>query len=211
MSAAPPIQTPQSGRERELRLQLFGTDVRVLLGIPVAARALPTEVALERTAAELGRIHRALTRFGADSELRRLNSDPAAVVAVSPLLHTALDSALWAARRTNGLVDPTLAPEIERAGYADSRAGLSPASLSEALAAAPPRRIARASHAARWKTVRIETGSVARAPGVRIELGGTAKGLAADLCAARLGGYSSFAVDVGGDIVVGRRSRAPRG
>ena len=40
-------------------------------------------------------------------------------------------------------------------------------------------------------------------PVVRFDSGGIGKGLAADSCAARLGGLSSFAVDCGGDLRVG--------
>jgi thiamine biosynthesis lipoprotein len=38
---------------------------------------------------------------------------------------------------------------------------------------------------------------------VRLDLGGIGKGLAADLCTGRLGGYELFAVDAGGDLRVG--------
>jgi thiamine biosynthesis lipoprotein len=44
---------------------------------------------------------------------------------------------------------------------------------------------------------------VARPPGVRIDPGGTGKGLAADLAADRLAGYSTFCVDAGGDLRLG--------
>jgi thiamine biosynthesis lipoprotein len=49
-------------------------------------------------------------------------------------------------------------------------------------------------------------GTVARPPGVEIDLGGTAKGLAADLVARELSGQERFAVDVGGDLRIGGRA-----
>ena len=44
---------------------------------------------------------------------------------------------------------------------------------------------------------------VRRPPGVRIDTGGSGKGLAADLAADRLGGYATFVVDAGGDLRLG--------
>jgi thiamine biosynthesis lipoprotein len=46
-------------------------------------------------------------------------------------------------------------------------------------------------------------GTIARPPGVRFDTGGAGKGLAADLIAQRLRGYSRFIVDCGGDIRIG--------
>ena len=52
--------------------------------------------------------------------------------------------------------------------------------------------------------------TVSRPPGLRLDLGGTAKGLAADRAAALLAGQTTFAIDAGGDIVVGGSAGAPR-
>jgi thiamine biosynthesis lipoprotein len=48
-----------------------------------------------------------------------------------------------------------------------------------------------------------EAGTIARPPGLRFDTGGSGKGLAADLIADRLQGYSRFLVDCGGDIRIG--------
>jgi thiamine biosynthesis lipoprotein len=48
-----------------------------------------------------------------------------------------------------------------------------------------------------------ERGTIRRPPGLRIDTGGTGKGLAADAVAHRLGSYSRYVVDCGGDIAVG--------
>jgi thiamine biosynthesis lipoprotein len=45
---------------------------------------------------------------------------------------------------------------------------------------------------------------------VRFDLGGSAKGFAADSAAAMLAEHASFAIDVGGDIAVGGTAGAPR-
>ena len=199
-------------RERELERELFlmGTDVRMLVG-PASDPGLPDPArALDRIADSLVALHDTLSRFRPESELSRLNRDPRRAVVVSPLLRVAIAAALDAARASGGLVDPTLLREIERAGYEESRIGHRPEPLAAALAAAPPRHPAAPRPEEAWRYVRLHGDTVVRPPGVALDLGGTAKGLAADLAGARLGGYASFAVDAGGDIRVGGRAGVPR-
>jgi thiamine biosynthesis lipoprotein len=102
-------------------------------------------------------------------------------------------------------VDPTLVGDLERAGYRTSREGAERASLTEALSVAPRRRPARPHPRAPWPWVTVDAraGTVRRPPGVRIDTGGTGKGLAADAVARRLKDYSRVAIDCGGDIAVG--------
>ena len=189
--------------ELERRLELFGTSVRVL----VAPRDREAAAEVERL---LERQHRLLTRFDPGSELSRLNADAREVVRVSAQLAGALEAALRTAQLTDGLVDPTVLDSLERAGYARSRAGVEPADLREALAAAPPRRPAQPRTDGAWRAVEIADGYVRRPPGMRFDLGGSAKGHAADTAAALLRDHASFAVDVGGDIAFGGEAGVPR-
>jgi thiamine biosynthesis lipoprotein len=147
----------------------------------------------------LERFDAALSRFRPESELCRLNAAQTPEVMVSPLLRVAVASGLWAAGLTGGLVDPTLVPALERAGYDRTRRAPE-LPLGEALAAAPPRRAAAPDPAAHWRNVHVGANRVRRRPGVRLDTGGTGKGLAADLLAQRLDGR--WAVDCGGDIRV---------
>src|SRR4051812_33838972 len=144
-----------------------------------------------------------MSRFRTYSELSQLNRDPRAAVPASALLCSMVSAGLWAARQSDGLVDPTLVSELERAGYASSRAGSTPASLTDALAAAPVRARPHAPPARRWQLVEVdaEHGVIRRPPGVRLDSGGAGKGLAADALAHRLQG-ARFAIDCGGDVRV---------
>lgn len=196
--------------EHERSLDLFGTSVRVLAGVPALQGAPPPELAALAAEAMLRRHHRMLTRFDSTSELSRLNGDPAPSRAVSDLTIRAIGAALWAAERSGGLVDPTLLGDVEHAGYVRSRRGIEPAPLLDALRAAPTRSPAGAGASARWRAVAISGREVLRPPGIRLDLGGTAKGHAADRAAALLAGQASFAIDAGGDIVLGGRSARPR-
>lgn len=175
----------------------MGSDVRLI----VEGRDPERDVERERAFVEA--YARALTRFDAGSELSALNADERELVPVSPLLRAAVAAGLWAAERTDGLVDPTLLSELERAGYSHSLAGATAAPLAEALLDAPRRQPARPHPDARWRTVAIEGAAVRRPPGVRIDTGGTGKGLCADAVARRLRGNRRFVVDCGGDIAVG--------
>lgn len=197
-------------REHERRLDLFGTSVRVLVGASAGPRTQRAELAAAAAETLLRRHHHALTRFDSTSELSRLNSDPAAARLVSDLTAGAIAAALGAAERSGGLVDPTLLGALEEAGYARSRRDAEPASLQDALRAAPPRSPAAPAPAAAWRRVGVTGRDVHRPPGVRLDLGGTAKGLAADRAASLLADQASFAIDVGGDIVIGGRAGTPR-
>jgi thiamine biosynthesis lipoprotein len=200
-----------TAHEHERAFELLGSEVRLLVGPSASKGEPPPEVAALRVEAFLRSYHRRLTRFEAGSELSALNASPSRSNAVSPLLAVAVRAALWAAERSSGLVDPTLVWELEHAGYARSRVGVKPAPLAEALAAAPPRRPALPRVDRRWRAVSVDKALVVtRPPGVRIDTGGTGKGLAADLCGSRLAGYASFAVDAGGDLRIGGASPAPR-
>ena len=81
--------------------------------------------------------HVQFSRFRADSELSRLNADPRPVVPVSATMARLLEAVRVATRATGGLVDGTLAREIEAAGYRGDLGA--PLPLRDALALAPPR------------------------------------------------------------------------
>ncbi|HEU4973646.1 MAG TPA: FAD:protein FMN transferase [Baekduia sp.] len=185
----------------EIAFPAMGSQLRFVVDAPLDPGGPPDAAALAGARAWLERAAAQLSRFRDDSELSRLNADPRAVVPAGPLLRDAVRAALWAAGRSGGLVDPTLAGALVAAGYARSRAGVAPADLSSALAAAPAPRAARPDPRERWRRVRVTDRAVARPPGVALDVGGTAKGLLADRLAARLARrYGRVAVDCGGDI-----------
>jgi thiamine biosynthesis lipoprotein len=163
----------------------------------------PAAAAVARARERLLGWHAQFTRFEPGSELSRLNADPRAEVPVSADMATVVGAAIVAARLTGGLVDPTLVTEIETAGYdADLRTSLP---LATALSLAPPRSPARASQVARWSRVTVDRrrGIVRRPPGTRLDPGGIAKGVFADLLAEELSAHAAFAVDCAGDVRVG--------
>ncbi|HEY5941304.1 MAG TPA: FAD:protein FMN transferase [Solirubrobacterales bacterium] len=199
--------------EHDVSFEAMGSHVRLLIGEP-GPGVPPAAEAAERARRFVAEFEAALSRFDPASELSALNRNRRERVPASPLLRQAVGAGLWAAELSGGLVDPTLVDEIEQAGYASSRAGALPAPLRSALAAAPARRPAEPDSAARWRRFSVDEtrGEVVRPPGLRFDSGGTGKGLAADLIAASLQGYSRFVVDCGGDIRLGGREadRQPR-
>jgi thiamine biosynthesis lipoprotein len=149
--------------------------------------------------------HERLSRFTEDSELTRFNRDPRPEVPASLLLRQLAVAVRVAAERSHGLVDATLLGEIERAGY-----GVSMAGRDMRPEGAPPiprtrRAPARPHPARRWRAIHVDedAGTITRPPGLVIDSGGLAKGLVADLIAARLQGLPAYAVDCCGDVHIG--------
>jgi FAD:protein FMN transferase len=202
-------RTPEV-REHERLLGVFGTSVRILVGGSPGPGSPRPELAAAAAEAVLWSCQRELTRFDPSSELSRLNAAGAEAVLTSKLVAGAVAAALVAAARSGGLVDPTLLGALEEAGYAESRRGSEPAPLAEALIAQRERRPAAPASDAAWTAVRVNGREVRRRPGLRLDLGGTAKGFAADRAAGALATQHAFAVDAGGDIVIGGTAGAPR-
>jgi FAD:protein FMN transferase len=191
--------------EHDHRFRAFATDVRVLVNTATPLDALRVQALFQR-------LHRALTRFDPGSELSALNARAGEDVAASAVLLRAVEAALWAARASGGLVDPTILDALEQSGYAGTRDGQPPAPLADALAAAPSRRPAAPRPASRWRDIVLdaERRTIRLPAGVRLDLGGSAKGLAVDIAADLLARHDRYAVDAGGDIRIGGSRPAPR-
>ena len=191
--------------ELDYTFRAMGSEVRLLIGDRLLPGAPPPLETADRERTFVWDFSDRLSRFRHDSELSGLNRNQRPVVHASRLLRAAVSAGLWAAQRSSGLVDPTLVRALERNGYDVSLDGAEPASLEEALAQAPPRRVARPDPSARWRRIAVDdqAGTIARPPGVMIDTGGTGKGLCADAVALRLARYTRFVVDCGGDIAVG--------
>jgi thiamine biosynthesis lipoprotein len=170
----------------------MGTEIRLV--VADAATAAACREFLEDFEADL-------SRFREDSELSRLNADPRTEVPASALLRGAVAAGLMAAELTEGLVDPTLTPALEAAGYDRTRRNPE-LPLTDALRQAPPRKPATADRRSTWARVTVTDRSIRRPPGVRLDTGGCGKGLAADMLAIRLGHTGRWAVDCGGDLRV---------
>jgi FAD:protein FMN transferase len=190
--------------EHDVIFDAMGSHVRLLIGEPEPGMA-PAPVAAEEARKFIVEFDKALSRFKPESELSALNADPRERVPASELLRAAVRAGLEAAERSGGLVDPTLVGEIESAGYVASRAGVPGAPLGAALEEAPERHPASANAEQSWQRFEVDdaAGTISRPPGLRFDTGGAGKGLAADLIAKRLRGYSRFIVDCGGDIRIG--------
>jgi thiamine biosynthesis lipoprotein len=170
----------------------LGTTASVLVTDPGAGR-----LAVTILRAELSAIDAACSRFRADSELTRLNRARGREVGISPLLTEALAAALAAAAATGGDVDPTCGRSLIGLGYdrdfADVRRGGGQAEITVTPAAG-------------WEAVELDPlRQVARIPeGVILDLGATAKALAADRAAVRIAAQAGCGalVNLGGDIRV---------
>jgi thiamine biosynthesis lipoprotein len=169
----------------------LGTSANVVVTKPAALAP-----ARESVEAVLAAVDAACSRFRDDSELVRLcSAGGGTAMRVGSLLFEAIEVALDAARVTGGAVDPTVGVALESIGYDRD--------VAEIAGDGPP---VRAEPAPGWRTIRLEraTKSVRLPPGVLLDLGATAKALAADraaVIAASVAGCGVL-VSLGGDIAV---------
>jgi thiamine biosynthesis lipoprotein len=170
----------------------FATRGELLLTRQAAARQ-----ARDILGHELRAIDLACSRFRLDSELTRLNAASGTRHTVSALLAEALDVALGAAAATQGAVDPTCGRSLVQLGYDTDFAEVVRRSSG---AASPPQ------PAGGWELVELDRKArTVRVPdGVLIDLGATAKALAADRAARAIASAADTGVlvNIGGDIAV---------
>jgi thiamine biosynthesis lipoprotein len=171
----------------------LGTSIRV-----VVTDAGRLGVAKRAVDAVLRDIDLACSRFREDSDLAALNRSAGAETTVGPLLARALAEGLRGARVTDGDVDPTVGRAIRLAGYDADFAAVAAEGGPLTLTVRP---------VPGWQTVRLDprTRRVFVPAGVEVDLGATAKALAADLAAAAglaAAGGGGILVSLGGDIAL---------
>jgi thiamine biosynthesis lipoprotein len=171
----------------------LGTTAVLVTSEPAALRAARAVLVRGLRAFDL-----ACSRFRDDSELTALNRAAGTAVPVGELLWDAVSVAIRAAETTGGLVDPTVGRSLRLAGYDDAfvrirfRDG----------------RLVRPSfeQAGGWREVVLdERRRTVRVPaGAELDLGATAKALAADRIAAAAADLTAggVLVSLGGDVAV---------
>ena len=145
-----------------------------------------------------------LSRTAEGSELSALNAANGESVsyAADDPLPKLIETALAISEATDGAFDPTLAPVLDAWGFTKDLRRVPSADELAALLA----------HTGRDKVALEETAdgySVALSDGAQLDLGGIAKGYAADLLRAQLEkeGVTSATLDLGGDVfVMGKKS-----
>jgi len=173
-------------------LKALGTSANLLVTDPSS-----TDRACAILRAELDAIDRACSRFRPDSELWQLNHARGRAMRVSALLAEAVAVALAAAKVTDGDVDPTCGRSLVQLGYdrdfAAARQDTSPLSQPAVPAAG-------------WQAVELdrERREIKIPAEVMLDLGATAKALAADRAAVRIAAALNCGVlvNLGGDISI---------
>ena len=143
------------------------------------------------------------SRFRPESELSKLNQTHG-WQKISEDLSRALATALQAAEWSNGLVVPTTLDALEQAGY--TRAFEPEVSSPPTLEAAghTPTRVLNQVPLTDWREIKLNPRQqrVFLPEGARLDLGGTAKGWAAQQAARKLSTIAPALVDAGGDIAI---------
>jgi FAD:protein FMN transferase len=181
-----------------------------VVGVTDAALLGAARSTVEQVVAE---IDRACSRFREDSELTAVNAAAGEAVRVSPLMLDAVEAALRAAELTDGDVDPTVGGAVIALGYDRDFSLIERVGRAEAVAGSAPAPRVRATSVPGWRTVLLNrlAGTVRVARGVTLDLGATAKALAADRAAALAcdAAGCGVLVSLGGDIAM--RGGSPAG
>lgn len=149
--------------------------------------------------AELDAVELAASRFRPDSEISLLAAAGGAPTEVSPLWAELITAALDAARFTDGDVDPTIGSALIALGY------------DRDIDDIDEPRVTSIARPANWSMVQFDGHTVTVPAGVVLDLGATAKAVAADRCAQVVLEHtgSGVLVNLGGDIATA--GPAPQG
>jgi thiamine biosynthesis lipoprotein len=197
-SFIPLLILPASAAQAQQRFEF--SEVHMGMPVRIIAYALDSESARAATRAAFHRVASlddALSDYRPDSELRRLEKRPGEWAPVSNDLFAVLACALRVARASEGAFDPTIGPLSVLWGQARKAGRLPPDS---ALALARSR--------VGYQHIGLDsTHSAVRLaqPGMRLDLGGIAKGyiIQQALITLRKNGVRQALVEAGGDIVAG--------
>lgn len=174
--------------------EVWGTEASVVVTEPAALAAASAVVRQV-----LQSVDEACSRFRSDSELMRLRAPLARGTEVSQMLALLVRQAVRAANWTGGDVDPTLGNNLLALGYDRDLRSIDPFARRSA---AEPAAAGAEPHLPGWKRLRLD-GTWLQVPAdLLLDLGATAKAVAADLAAAKV--FEALGcgvlVSLGGDL-----------
>ncbi|MFF9482759.1 FAD:protein FMN transferase [Streptomyces sp. NPDC014733] len=181
---------PAKPAPADVSFPALGTTATLLVTEPAA---LPTAEVILR--AELAAVDRACSRFRTDSELNRVNRAAGTPTTVGAYFAEALLAALRAAQLTDGAVDPTVGRAMATLGYDRTFVSLRPDDVGPLPSPRP---------APGWRRIVFDprTRRLCLPPRTHLDLGATAKALAADRAArnAATAVGCGVLVSLGGDL-----------
>lgn len=177
--------------------RIMATRMSIHVAVP-PENAGTANAAIMRGMAWLDALSDRLTRFSAESELAHLNAAAGSWHAVSGTLFAVVAEGIAAARATSGLFDPALLPLLEATGYDRDYDEIEHRETRQTAS-----RDSGAFVAGSWREIELDAQRLrVRLPeGARLDLGGIAKGWAADAALTRFfAGYDNVLINAGGDM-----------
>jgi FAD:protein FMN transferase len=195
---APPSSAPPANAFAKVELQqkAMGTSVHLIAFASANVDATATKRALDRAYEEMLRLEKVLSEWRPDSEVSAINQGAGKPVSVGADTFAVIDKSLWAGSISEGSFDITFQSMSELWRFGDA-AEERPKVPSAAEVAAKKKLVD-------YRKLKLDakSRSVTVPPGVRIGLGGIAKGYIVDRAAALLHsiGLRDFLVQAGGDL-----------
>jgi thiamine biosynthesis lipoprotein len=176
-----------------VQLRAMNTDIL----LAAEGKAAQLQAGFEKASGFIRTSESRFTRFSEDSELSALNRSSGKRFKASPDLFAVVALARRFFHLTRGLFDPSILPDLKRAGYDRSMDLLreqGPSPLLETL-------LANERSSFTEMDLDESDNTILLPPGMALDLGGIAKGWIAEQAAQILSGYSrACAVDAGGDM-----------
>lgn len=177
--------------------RIMATQVSIHMAVPPGEESA-ARAAIAACMDWMREVDRRLTRFSEDSDLSQLNRAAGRWQHVSPMLLTVVRAAISASEASHGLFDPTLLPELERLGYNRDFS-----LLSRQAAPGEEPASAQAVRFRRWQEIALDARKqhIFLPVGVRLDLGGIAKGWAVDQALKSFfGSFANVIINGGGDL-----------
>lgn len=166
-------------------------------------QAIPALTAVEVWMAQ---VEAELSRFRPQSDLSRLNAANGSAYHAGDMLWQVTKLALAAAEQSEGLFDPLIGQALIAAGYDQSFEHLADRS-------GPGTSPLTSQRQQPWTAIRLDeqARTITLPEGHRLDLGGIAKGWAADYALALLADFGPALIDAGGDLAIGEPPPAESG
>jgi FAD:protein FMN transferase len=197
---------PDIADDQRILIQRTGRPMATDVSIQISSTGEQVKAAEEAADACMdwfGEVDLRLSRFHQGSELCALNRAAGYWFVASPLLYSAVSIALHSAEASSGRFDPTLLPQIEALGYDRDFALIAQRETAPVGSThVPPHPVPPLQG---WRSIELDpaTRRIRLPADVRLDLGGIAKGWAADVALHRFClMFVGALINVGGDMRV---------